>query len=70
MIEYGAGFFVERTAEEGVEFYQRKINLIKEKMGKLQSIIDDKREQAKQVEMRIMAIMQQQQMAQQATTAK
>ena len=61
MIEYGAGFFVERTAAEGVEFYQRKINLIKEKMNKLQDILNDKREQAKQVEMRIMAIMQQQQ---------
>ena len=65
MIEYGAGFFVERTADEGVEFYQRKINLVKDKMGKLSNILNDKKEQAKQVEMRIMALMQQTQGAQQ-----
>ena len=65
MIEYGAGFFVERTAEEGIEFYVRKINLVKEKMGKLTNIINEKKEQARQVEMRIMALMQQAQGAQQ-----
>ena len=43
MIEYGAGFFVERSADEGIEFYQRKINLIKEKMSKLQDILNEKR---------------------------
>ena len=68
MIEYGAGFFVERSADEGVQFYQRKINLIKEKMTKLANILNDKREQAKQVEMRIMALVQQAQ--EQAQTVK
>lgn len=29
LVEYGAGFFVERTAKEATEFYNRKIMLIK-----------------------------------------
>jgi len=35
-VEYGAGFFVEVGAKDAIEFYQRKIGLIKEKTGKLQ----------------------------------
>lgn len=29
LVEYGAGFFVERTAKESIEFYNRKISMIK-----------------------------------------
>jgi prefoldin subunit 5 len=36
LIEYGAGFFVECNAKDSIEFYQRKINMIKEKTVKLQ----------------------------------
>jgi prefoldin subunit 5 len=39
LVEYGAGFFVERTAKESTDFYNRKIHMIKEKIGKLQEII-------------------------------
>jgi prefoldin subunit 5 len=39
LVEYGAGFFVERTAKEAVDFYNRKISLIKEKLTKFQEII-------------------------------
>jgi prefoldin subunit 5 len=42
-VEYGAGFFVERTAKESVDFYNRKISMIKEKVAKLQEIINEKR---------------------------
>lgn len=43
MVEYGAGFFVERNAKEAIEFYIRKINLIKDKITKLQEVIAEKR---------------------------
>lgn len=36
MIEYGAGFFVERNAKDAIDFYTRKTSLIKEKTLKLQ----------------------------------
>jgi len=29
MVEYGAGFFVERNQKEATDFYTRKITLIK-----------------------------------------
>ena len=48
MIEYGAGFFVERNAEEAVGFYTRKIKLIREKSEKLEKIMNEKREGARQ----------------------
>ena len=44
-----------------MEFYQRKINLIKDKTNKLQELINQKREGAKACEMRLMAYVQQQQ---------
>lgn len=43
LVEYGAGFFVERSEKEATEFYIRKIGLIKEKITKLQEIISEKR---------------------------
>lgn len=43
LVEYGAGFFVERTAKESTDFYNRKIGMIKEKINKLQEIIAEKR---------------------------
>ena len=36
LIEYGAGFFVERNAKEAIDFYSRKIDLVKKKSSKLQ----------------------------------
>jgi len=42
-VEYGAGFFVERSAKEAIEFYNRKISLVREKVMKLQEIIGEKR---------------------------
>ena len=64
LIEYGAGFFVERNSEEAIGFYTRKIKLIREKSEKLEKIIQEKREGAKQCEIRIMAYVQQQQQQQ------
>ena len=64
MIEYGAGFFVERNAKEATDFYSRKVNLVKEKLGKLQEIVGEKREGLRAIEMRLVAIVQQQQQAQ------
>lgn len=61
LIEYGAGFFVERTAKEATDFYNRKINLIKEKLGKLQEIISEKREGLRTIEVRLLSLIQQQQ---------
>jgi prefoldin alpha subunit len=61
LIEYGAGFFVERTAKEATDFYNRKINLIKEKLGKLQEIISEKREGLRSIEVRLLSLIQQQQ---------
>ena len=63
-IEYGAGFFVERNAKEATEFYQRKIALVREKMGKLQEVLSEKRDGIKMVEARLMAMVQQQQQQQ------
>ena len=40
LIEYGAGFFVERNAKEAIDFYSRKIDLVKKKSSKLQEIIE------------------------------
>ena len=48
LIEYGAGFFAERNAEEAIGFYTRKIKLIKEKSEKLEKIMNEKRDGAKQ----------------------
>jgi prefoldin alpha subunit len=64
LIEYGAGFFVERNAKEATEFYMRKLSLIKEKLAKLQEIITDKREGLRAIEVKIYSIIQQQQQAQ------
>lgn len=61
LIEYGAGFFVERIAKEATDFYNRKINLIKEKLGKLQEIISEKREGLRTIEVRLLSLIQQQQ---------
>ena len=66
MIEYGAGFFVERNAKEAGDFYNRKIGLVREKLGKLQEMIGEKREGLRAIEMKMMAMLQQQQAAQQA----
>lgn len=60
LVEYGAGFFVERTAKESTEFYNRKINLIKERLGKLQEFIQEKREGLRAIEMRMLALITQQ----------
>lgn len=61
LVEYGAGFFVERTAKEATDFYNRKITLIKQRLGKLQEIIQDKREGLRAIEVRMLALIQQQQ---------
>ena len=61
MVEYGAGFFVERNQKEATEFYSRKISLIKEKITKLQEIIAEKRENLRNIEIRIYSLIQQQQ---------
>lgn len=69
LIEYGVGFFVEIGAKEAIDFYQRKIMLIKEKTTKLQELINEKRECAKACEAKIMQHLQVQQ-AQQAQTVQ
>ena len=61
LIEYGAGFFVERNAKEAIDFYSRKIDLVKKKSSKLQEIIEEKREGLKAIEARMMQIIQAQQ---------
>ena len=61
MVEYGAGFFVERNQKEATDFYTRKITLIKEKITKLQEIIAEKRESLRNIEIRIYSLIQQQQ---------
>jgi len=70
LVEYGAGFFVERTAKEATEFYNRKINLIKERLGKLQEVIQDKREGLRAIEVRMLTLIQQQQQQQQQQQRK
>jgi prefoldin subunit 5 len=52
---------VERTAKESVDFYNRKIMLIKERLSKLQEIIQEKREGLRNVEVRMLTLIQQQQ---------
>lgn len=70
MVEYGAGFFVERNAKEASDFYSRKISLIREKITKLQDVIAEKRENLRGIEIRIYSLIQQQQQAQQAQAQK
>jgi prefoldin subunit 5 len=70
LVEYGAGFFVERTAKESTDFYNRKINLIKERLGKLQEIIQEKREGLRAIEVRMLTLIQQQQQQQQQQVRK
>lgn len=65
LVEYGAGFFVERNAKESTDFYNRKIQLIKERLAKLQEIIQDKREGLRAIEVRMLTLIQQQQQQQQ-----
>jgi prefoldin subunit 5 len=43
LIEYGAGFFVETNGKDAMDFYLRKITLIKDKTNKLQDIINQKK---------------------------
>jgi prefoldin subunit 5 len=61
---------VERTAKEATEFYNRKINLIKERLGKLQEVIQDKREGLRAIEVRMLTLIQQQQQQQQQQQRK
>lgn len=58
LVEYGAGFFVETSAKDAIEFYQRKIAMIKEKSTKLQELINQKREGIKACEMKMYAMIQ------------
>jgi len=55
---------VERTAKEAIDFYNRKISLIKEKLTKFQEIIAEKREGLRAIEVKILSLLQQQQQAQ------
>ena len=61
LVEYGAGFFVETSANNAIQFYQRKISMIKEKSTKLQELINQKREGIKACEMKMYAMVQEQQ---------
>lgn len=52
---------MERTAKESVDFYNRKVIQIKERLSKLQEIIQEKREGLRSVEVRMLTLIQQQQ---------
>jgi prefoldin subunit 5 len=55
---------VERNAKEAVDFYNRKISLIKDKLTKFQELAAEKREGLRAIEVKILSLLQQQQQTQ------
>lgn len=65
LVDYGTGYFVERTAKQASEFCDRKNALIKEKSEKLGLLINDKKVMLEKCSMTLMSMMNQQQQQQQ-----
>ena len=49
LVEYGAGYFVERNCEDAEGFFDRKVKFLSERTGQLEMTIRQKREQLAQV---------------------
>ncbi len=42
LIDYGTGFYVERNIEQGIQYFTRKAQLIKENMENLTNVMNQK----------------------------
>ena len=49
LLDIGTGYFVEKSPEDGVDYCKRKVNMVRENMEKLLEFIQQKQNQAAQV---------------------
>jgi prefoldin alpha subunit len=49
LVEYGAGYFIERNCSEAEGFFERKVKFLSERTSQLESTIRAKRDQLAQV---------------------
>jgi prefoldin alpha subunit len=49
LLDIGTGYFVEKSPEDGVDYCKRKVNIVRENMEKLLEFIQQKQNQAAQV---------------------
>ena len=49
LVEYGAGYYVERNCKDAEGFFERKVKFLSERTGQLEMTIRQKREQLAQV---------------------
>lgn len=70
LLELGTGYYVERSADQTVDYCQRKVDLLKFNCEKLQKDIEDKRQFLEQIQIQIQRKAEAQQKMAQAQQAK
>lgn len=70
MVDVGTGYYVDKTAEDAIEFYQKKIDKLNKESLQIQDIIKEKSQSSMAIEnqLRIAAIKQHELMAAQQKT--
>lgn len=65
MVDVGTGYYVDKSAEEAIEFYQKKVEKLKKESIQIQDIIKEKNQSSIAIEnqLRVAAIKQHEQMA-------
>ena len=65
MVDVGTGYYVDKSAEEAIEFYQKKVEKLNKESIQIQDIIKEKNQSSIAIEnqLRVAAIKQHEQMA-------